>query len=180
MIRATQSAILTLALTACGPSVVPDPTGEESSCDPWVDVCEISLQPSIDTQVILELDNARITVDPTSDMSGVQEDGFVWASVSRYLVLQSQIELRGICLLPDTFATLADVPTDASVCDCDSGAGCWASTAYFGLVGQGEDEYVDAGLLLRSASGELYRGRVLFADPQLDPSTLTIEYQGVM
>lgn len=173
------SSILLVTLAACGPVVDDGPT-QEPLCDPWAEVCEVSLHPSVEARSVLDLETARMTDEPSDEPAETLGDGQVRASIGRYLALQSNLDEPLICVLRDRFERLSDISGDASVCDCSEGARCWDSTALFGLNGSDDVEFEGMGLMLRTSGGELYRGRVLVADSRLEPATLTFEYEGVM
>ncbi|MBV1861865.1 MAG: hypothetical protein KUG77_25820 [Nannocystaceae bacterium] len=179
MLRTTSACIFTWALAACGPTVAAEESADDPGCDPWAEVCEVSLRPSWDVHSILDLELAQVIEEPREGTPEALGDGHVRASIGRYLALQSNLDDPGICVLPDAFAEVGDVPTDPSVCDCRALKGCWGSSTLFGLFGTPATES-DAGILLRTSDGELYRGRVLVADSETTPTTLTIEYKGVM
>lgn len=182
MLRTTVGCTVALVLTACGPAVAENDARAEPQCDPWTTVCEVTMRPNWSTRAVLDLERAQVRVEPAEQPAGTLDNGSVRASVGRYLVLQSDLDERLVCLLPERFERLDDVPTDPSVCDCQTPARCWDHTALFGLAGSGagDEEFSDAGLLLKTAGGDLYRARVLVADPASEHSTLTIEYEGVM
>jgi len=180
MLRTNTGCILSLALAACGPAVAQDDSADETRCDPWAEVCEVSLLPNWDMRSVLALETGGVIVEPTDEPVQVQGDGHLRASVGRYLALQSGLDEPLLCLVPESFASLDDVPADASVCDCEALSGCWSRTVLFGLLGSGEADFNDTGLLLKTSAGDLYRARVLVADASFEQSMLTIEYEGVM
>lgn len=180
MLKTTAGCILSLALAACGPAVATDESPAEPHCDPWAEVCEVSLLPDWDARSVLDLELGSVSIEPTDEPAQELRDGHVRASLGRYLALQSELDDPLVCLLRDRYASLTDVPTDPSVCDCEALGGCWDHTALFGLLGTDGAEFEDAGLLLRTSGGDLYRARVLVADSSFEQSRLTIEYEGVM
>ncbi|MGH1342712.1 MAG: hypothetical protein ACRBN8_14220 [Nannocystales bacterium] len=179
MNRTTGLSFLLVALTACGPAVETEESVEEPGCDPWAEVCEVTLLPNWDEHAVLNLEHASVAVETPSHPPASLGEGRVRASIGRYLVLQSELDEPLVCLLSEPFEHLDDVPTDASICDCEIG-GCWDHTALFGLIGTGNADFANTGLLLRTSAGALYRGRVLVADSDHEQSILTIEYEGVM
>lgn len=173
------SGVVLLALGACGP-LLADDTGAEPRCDPWEQVCEVSLHPSWETRTVLELRTARMTLEPTDAPLEALGEGRLRASISRYLALQSEVDEPLVCLIPAHFAQLRDVPVDRTACECDALVGCWSNTVLFGLVGTEGTEFEGFGMLLETSEGELYRARVLTAESGSGESTLTIEYEAVM
>jgi len=180
MLKTTAGCIFSFALAACGPAVSSDESPAEPQCDPWAEVCEVSLLPNWDARSILDLEVASVTIEPTGEPAQTLGDGHLRASIGRYLVLQSELDEPLVCLLRESYTNLDDVPTDASGCDCEPLASCWDHTALFGLIGTDGAEFKDAGLLLKTSGGDLYRGRVLVANSSSEQSILTIEYEGVM
>lgn len=171
--------VLLLTLGACGPVVADEPAAEPL-CDPWAEVCEVSLHPSWEARSVLDLETARMTDEPTDEPAETLGEGQIRAGVSRYLALQSELDEPLVCLIPERFTSLRDVPVDSSVCNCEALVGCWGNTALFGLVGTDGAEFQEFGLLLKTSGGDLYRARILTASSGTDQSALTFEYEGVM
>ncbi len=138
------------------------------------------MYPTFGMYVLLDVEQAQTMAQDDEAGPLPLEDQFVRASIGRYLVLQSDADVPSVCLLPDAFESLSEVPTDASSCDCTERAGCWSSIAYLGLINAEPGEYTGAGFFLKANGGDLYRGRVIEAVASSEVSTLSIEYQRVM
>lgn len=180
MLKRTAGSLLSLALLGCGPAVTAEESPGEPACDPWAEVCEVALLPSWAARSVLDLEVARINDAPSEQPAEPLGGGQVQATIGRYLALQSDLDQALVCLLPDRFERLDQVPSDASVCDCSEASACWGHTALFGLNGSDDVDFEGAGLMLKTSDGDLYRGRILVADSRLDPAMLIFEYEGVM
>ena len=134
------------------------------------------MRPDSGRSVHLELATAR--TEEKSDPSEIGGDE-VAASYSRYLALGSVGGEGQQCLLDGTYDDLSAVETDGGECECNTAYGCWGDIIFFGLAGEDPDAFVGRGLLLRTADGELYRGRVVHDDPRRESVELTLEYEGV-
>jgi len=194
MARASAAAVL-FALVGCGPTVTTagDGTGDtgftdaaaedDSSgaavegCDPLATPCVVTLRPSWETHVYVELSNAHTREHRASETP--PPPGEVHGRVGRFLNLFSALD-DAVCLLGETYGSLDEVPTDPGLCDCDVWQGCWGINLEFGLLGGEPNTYEGRGFLMRAAGGALYRGRVLRENADVENSVLTFEYEGIL
>ncbi len=163
------------ALFACGPSVDDEPPQDEPSCDPWEEVCTLSMSPALGESIGVDLAAAS-----TEDAGMPFYDGGMACGLSRYLVLGTFESADQLCVLPEQVDALEDIDvTRCGTCSTQL-TGCWTSTVYFSLWGEPAGDFVGRALAAKTADGELYRIRVLHEDASTQPAHLTIEYEGVM
>ncbi len=164
-----------MGLSGCGPSVQDEATQAGSACDPWAEVCSLTMEP-VSSAVGIDLAQARTMEEAPEDESGM-DDVRCW--LGRYLVLQAP-QPDSLCLLPGTYGALADVEVAPEACECDALEGCWEPVVYFGLANTPPGAFVGRAVLAKTEEGDLYRIRVLHDDSSLETPTLSIEYEGVM